>query len=1104
MPFFIPAGWRPFAYVSMGLLLLLQFAHCPRVSQTKNTLFEQMRQSGVNSENSLQPTEELNIITYLYYYNGGGVAATDINGDGLADLFFTNNQQPNRYYINLGNWQFEDRTDIAGVAGSGQWSTGVSVVDVNGDGLPDIYVCQVAGYQGLQGGNELFIQQKDGSFKEEAAKYGLDFQGFATQAYWFDYDGDGDLDMYLLCHSVHNDATFGPASWRKTPDPVAGDRLYENLQDPQGQIFFRLVNEITSSGQIRQSFEEEVAKRRGKATPFSAKLAAQASSQPLPQSLTETRFEQGLYASKIGYGLSAAVADLTGNGRPDLYVCNDFSENDYLYFNQPNPSGHFHESIRQAMGHTSNFSMGSDVGDIDNDGQLDLFTLDMRPADDRTLKHTVSAEPYNVYSIKREFGYHHQYPRNCLQWNRGQGQFSEIGQMAGVAASDWSWSALFADYDLDGHTDIFVTNGIWQRPNDLDYLKFTSNEQATSQVSNLELANQMPPGLVANVAFKNLGNKQFTNVAAAWGLAELGASAGAAYADFDQDGYLDLVVNNLNAPASLYRNTSGDGVEVAALVGSFTDSLYACRMYADGRLELRWSSQLSGHPIRLLLSDGTYRSIATTAQRGFQSQSENRWVGRLAAGVEVHELSVGAATVTNEAPVLPLHYLSVIENSYTDFDAEPLQPWARSDEGPAFAHAHQGKEVRTFIGAAHGRRAGQLVWGSDGVARMKAFPATSPIGQDSLFEDVAAVFFDANADGLLDLYVVSGGGQSNSPQAFFTDRLYLASPNGWQRCEDCLPKDFLANGSCVLSADFNQDGYPDLFVGGRGQAGYYGQPGESQVLLNDGQGHFIKDPNWQFSTLGQVTAAAYLPASATLVVVGEWMPVSLLQRGSQQWKKEEIPYSEGMWRCLLPTSEHSFLAGNWGWNSALGKPSATEPLRLYTQDIDQNGKPDPILTYQVAGQEYTLADKDELSAQLPTLRKNNLSYANFAARTFAENFPMLRDAKPQRVHTLSHTQFSRNKEGKWEARALADDLQLTALNDLIALGDSAYLLAGGEAQVLPRIGRQDAAALQYIRAAELLESTQGQPAQLLKRPPGIELIRRMQHLGDGRVVAIGY
>ena len=558
-------GWKCIAYF---LLLGVLFTCGPAREGEKKFVIR--TDTGVESTNQLSPTESFNIVEYLYYYNGGGVAATDISGDGLPDLYFTNNQGDNKYFINEGGWRFRDATEAGGVAGGGDWSTGVSVTDVNADGLPDIYVCNVGGYKGLSGRNELFVQEAGGRFTDRAADYGLDFSGFNTQAYWLDYDRDGDDDVYLLRHSVHNDATYGQAAAREVPDSLAGDLLLRN----DGGRF------------------------------------------------TDVTAEMGLYSSKIGYGLSAAVADYDGDGYPDLYVCNDFSENDYFYLNREGEG--FEEVVRERTGHTSNFSMGSDVGDLDRDGRPDLVTLDMRPGDEQVLKSTASADAYNVYRLKRRAGYYDQLPRNNVQWNRGGGHFSEIAESAGLAATDWSWSVLIEDFDRDGRAEVFVANGIERRPNDLDYLKFISSSLARNS-SNLAVVSEMPPGKVANELFVESAPLQYTPAAADWGLDLISSSTGAAVADFDRDGDLDLVLNNVNAPATLYENVS------AAPRDSSSD-------YRRG----------------------------TGLQRGFLSQSQ---VGPLLTAVDRvnTELAYTVSVVDT---------VTVADPAPSSFDLEPLQPFA--------------------------------------------------------------------------------------------------------------------------------------------------------------------------------------------------------------------------------------------------------------------------------------------------------------------------------------------------------------------------------------------------------------------------------------------
>ncbi len=765
---------------------------------TAKSHFREREHTGVHSSNTLQPTEAFNIIEYLYYYNGGGVAATDISGDGLADLYFTNNQGPNRYYINEGNWQFRDATETGGVAGIGEWSTGVSVIDVNADGRMDIYVCNVEGYRGLTGRNELFVQQADGSFSEEAATYGLNFSGFNTQAYWFDYDRDGDQDMYLLRHSVHNDATYGRAAFREQADSLSGDLLLRN----EGGSF------------------------------------------------TDVTARVGIYSSRIGYGLSAAIADFDGNGYPDIYVCNDFSENDYLYLNAGN--GTFREAVRERTGHTSNFSMGSDVADLDRDGRPDVLTLDMRPGEEHVLKSTASADAYNLYRIKRRAGYHDQLPRNNVQWNRGNANFSEIGELAGLAATDWSWSVLVEDFNLDGSPEVFVANGIERRPNDLDYLKFISSSLARA-ASNLNVVAEMPSGHVANQLF--VATEVLTYAEADWGLGYVGSSSGAAVADFDGDGDLDLVINNVNAPAKLYENLTLSAKQSG-------DSSYV-------------------RPVRQPIP-------GATAQRGFMSQSE------VAAGYAPLPLRSGDTIAYTLSVVDTVLYPPVTASS---FDREPLQPYAD---------------------AGRGERGSELV-----------------------FE--------------------------------LTDQIRF--------------------------------------------------------------------------------------------VAGMWTPIVIGRFGDDSiWRYDTLAGSGGWWQSISAVDGaygRDLILGNWGLNSTLAQPNPANPLRLYLQDIDGNGREDPLITYVRQGREYSLAGKDDLAGQFPSWRKNNLSYAEFSQRSFRGNFPDISVA-PKRAETLAHVRLSRDAAGAITLTALPPAAQITPLN-VARQTPVGILLGGNKLDVLPSIGRQDAAALQLLR-----------------------------------------
>jgi hypothetical protein len=862
--------------LSIPLLLCSLIPLLCTCDRAPKPLFQERTNTGITSANQLQETEGWNIVEYLYYYNGGGVAATDINGDDLPDLYFTNNQGPNKYYINEGDFKFRDATDEGGVAGAGDWSTGISVVDVDQNGLMDIYVCNVSGYKGLTGHNELFLQNEDGTFTESAADYGLDFPGFNTQAYWFDYDRDGDLDVYLLRHSVHNDATYGTARSRTIPDSLAGDILLRNdLNAAVGPLGAAAQSPRRRSGGLAEG-----------------------------KRFINVTSEANLYSSKIAYGLSAAIADFNQDSFPDIYVCNDFSENDYYYLNQGD--GTFKESVRELAGHTSNFSMGSDVADFNNDRWPDLLTLDMRPDKEEILKSTMSSDPVNVYNIKRKLGYHHQLPRNNLQWNRGDGNFSEVAEMAGLAATDWSWSCLIEDFDLDGRQDVFIANGIERRPNSLDYLKFISSDFARS-ASNLEVIASMPSGHVANQAFRMTGEWAFEEVGQAWGLDFVGSSNGAAIADFDRDGDADLVVNNLNAPAKIYENT------------------YVAKPRSPGA---------AFNPI----SPSTRRYDPNTRpcpQRGMMSQSEGSYgPDRETAAKSGPWFTVTATGVTRKAGL----------DGY--FDQIPLAPF-------------------------------------------KPKPSNKP--------------------------------------AFL-----------------------LKNGDFAVSTDESGQNYEILRW-------------EAEKLLPIARASWLEVKPRMAADLPEKTLEAALGAEGATLYARPFTGIGVRQADGKA--SSLLLAGTGLWQSLHQVdkpngSNDAFLAGNWGLNSGLGAATPETPVRFYIEDVDGNGEDELLLTYVRDGKEVAVADKDELAARIPSLKRNNLNYVDYAKQGFQELFPAVQK-EPQVVNTLAHLRLIRQNGDNWKVDTLPRSAQITTLNCALEIPQG-LLLGGNKHHVQPRIGRQDAAALQLL------------------------------------------
>ena len=1007
--------------------------------------------TGVTFANTLPEKPNFNILNYLYYYDGGGVAVGDVDGDGLPDLYFTSNLGPNKLYRNKGNYQFEDITDKAGVADPNGWKTGVTMADVNGDGKIDIYVSGVD-YLTMHGHNVLYINNGNGTFTDRTKEYGLEHVGYSTQALFFDYDGDGDLDMYLLDHSTHTQRAIETQAQRSAKNPGTSDRLFRN----DGNHF------------------------------------------------TDVTDAAGLHDGIDGYGLGIVASDFNNDGCPDIYVANDFQGNDYLYIN--NCNGTFTESIAKAMGHTSRFSMGVDAADFNNDGRTDIISLDMLPEREDILKTSANAESFNIYNLKLQAGYQPQYARNALQLNRGKGKFSEIGYLAGVFATDWSWSALFADLDNDGRKDLFITNGIYRRPNDMDYISYVGNEAVQASLgekiteANLSLLKKMPQIPLAKYAFRNEGNLKFTNMAEAWGLAQPGFSNGAAYVDLNNSGNLDLVVNNINAPASIYRsharevnknhyltvqlrglgaNTAGIGarVEVTQKGEKQVVEQMPTRGFlssVDPRPHFGLGSSSKIDTLTVIWPDHHFQTLTNVEGDRIltlaQKDASQVYQYRAPASAPPMFADVTAKTGVN---------FKHEEDTFYDYNREPLMPHLLSTEGPRLAVADvNGDGLDDFyVGGAKWQSGKLFIQQRDGTFRASSQAA---FAADSLSEDIGASFFDANGDGHPDLLVVSGGNEFWGEQDALRPRLYLNDGHGnFQRARDALPEIF-ENGSCVAVGDFNGDGHPDLFIGSRVVSRSYGLIPKSHLLENDGHGRFTdvtleKAPG--LLEAGMVSSATWIDydgdGKPDLVVAGEWMPVRVFHQENgklvDRTKEAGLSGTNGWWNSveavdLRGNGRQDLVLGNLGLNSYL-HASPKEPARLYVHDFSHSGggNLEQILTFYKNGVSYPVAGRDELVKKIPSLRSKYPSYKSFGASRIEDIFPAadLSQTQVREAYTFASAVALNNGNGTFTLQPLPLEAQFapiyaTLAGDFDGDGKIDLLIGGNFYGVTPMLGRYDA------------------------------------------------
>lgn len=1005
------------------------------------------RKSGVKFSNSLKEDQFTNILTYEYFYNGGGVAVGDINNDGLDDIYFTGNMVPNKLYLNQGDFKFKDITKEAGVEGKNAWTTGVTMADVNGDGYLDIYV-SYSGKGAAEGRrNQLFINQNDGTFVDEAANYGLDDPANSIQALFFDFDLDGDLDMYLLNHNTNviNEIEFDAK--RKDRNLDSGDKLFRN----DGGKFIDISEQA------------------------------------------------GIMGNSMGFGLGVAVSDITGNGYPDLYISNDYIEPDYLYIN--NGDGTFTESLTDYLQHISHFSMGSDISDINNDGLPDIFTLDMLPEENKRQKLLYGPENYEQYALMVMEGFYHQNMRNMLHLNQGNDLFSEIGQLAGVSNTDWSWAAVFADFDNDGWKDLFVTNGYYRDYTNRDFLKYKgdyyfSKARAKEKADTLHLVTSMTSTPIHNYIYKNDGDQVFEDMSDEWGFSAPIFSNGAAFSDLNNDGKLDLVVNHLNETAGIYKN---------GLNAPEADSHYL-------QLKLKGERKNSfGIGAKIYVyADGGLQFFEQQLTRGFQSSISPRiqvGMGRFnkadslkiiwPGGKEqlIRDLPVNQVLVLDEReastsprvdaikePVLtaivpPIKY-EHIEPGYNDFKRQPLLNYMLSPSGPVIAVGDINKNgfSDVYIGGTEGHP-GKLFFQ---VSTGQFFESQGlDLSEDSTSSDNAAVFFDANGDGWQDLYIVSGGYhdyESDSPA--LQDRLYINRGGGnFEKSMDALPE-MLTSGSCVKTADFDGDGYLDLFVGGRVVPGQYPKSPRSYLLRNDGTGKFADVTDSiipEMKNSGMVTDAQWVDLDGDgwqdLVVVGEFMPIQVFMNDAGKgFENSTHEYFEeplmGMWSKIEVgdfdgDGDLDFIVGNFGQNSQL-KASKQEPITLIYDDFDGNGSVDPILCQYINGVSYPFMSRDELLDQMYGMRSKFTDYASFAEAEINDIFSkeQLEKAAVLEVNELS-TIYLENTGGQLKVHELPIEAQYAPVYAISVLdhnedGHLDFIIAGNQNTTRLRLGVIDA------------------------------------------------
>ena len=1024
-------------------LILISIASCGKQG---GKLFDTPlpKETGITFTNTITETDDLNILDYLYFYNGGGVAIGDINNDGLVDIFFSGNQVKNKLYLNKGNLQFEDITKKAGVAGNSTWNTGAVMGDVNGDGLLDIYVCAVVGINGFKGYNELYINNGNATFTESAEKYGLDFESYSSNAIFLDYDLDGDLDMYILNHAIHTQESFGNANLHNKRNYQTGDKLMRN----DGGKF------------------------------------------------VDVSEQAGILGGVNGYGLGIATADFNLDGYPDIYVSNDFHEDDYYYLN--NGDGTFSEKLKQYFGHTTRFSMGNDVADINHDGRPDLISLDMLPEDEKVLKSTGGDEDIQILKMRtQKYGYHYQFMRNMLQINQPDGNFVETALLSGVAATDWSWSALFADFNQDGEQDLFISNGIPKRPNDLDFINFVSNEKIRKKMNQTKLVDQkaldlMPSGNVHNYIFEGTEGIVFHDKSGDWIPKDTLISEATAMGDLDNDGDLDLVINTINKPAIIYINTINNKANYLKIKFKYAKpNTYGIGTkvfsYHNGKLQYKElytvrGFQASSEPmihfgygkittvdsIKVVWPDKTFQTVKNVAVNQTLVISPNQ---TKPFPYEKLQPAINPLfqKVDNKLGIDFTHQ----EDNFIDFNRQKLIPYMVSDRGPATAIGDVNNDGKKDIFFGGSRNIPSCVFvQTDTFYSAKSIPA---FRNDSIKEDVSAIIADFTNDGKNDMFMATGGADFFDHTKPLLDSYYIQKDTSFVM--KSLPEYYI-NASVTKANDVDGDGDLDIFVGGHTVSNKFGEIPDSYLLIND-KGNFSLQQNKALQHLGMVTDAVWddfdNDGVKDLIVVGEWMEPKFFKNTQGMLREVSVLDTKlnGLWESIIPfdidgDGDTDYLLGNWGSNTKF-KASSNHPMKMYYGDFDKNGTKETIVAIEKNGKYYPLLGLDELSSQLVSLRKKFNTYKEFAGKPIDEIFEkeVLAKAAVLEVNILQ-SGYLKNEKGHYSFVPFPVGLQVSPIMAFVKYdfdkdGKDEVLAAGNYVGITPFQGRFDSFAGALIK-----------------------------------------